>query len=286
MRADLHDDDTLTQETTHVIFRRGTDGGGPGTTVGAQLATIGPLWTPPGGGGQSSWLSTHSFANAVAVPCDLNWSFGLSLALAVGWPNDGLDVGYSRGEGANALFLQGAYIPAAGNHDHAWQIYQGGTVSHPWGHLSWNFYAISSDGAMLQMGNETGAVGDTYGQGGMYPANNNVTRGLSARCSFPASVAGGTAFLFLGTGRRFGGIAVVPGTARLRLRGVIIGLGSALIGAYNAAPVLGGSFPGAVSKPAVLSIVPAATLGMVFHVQAMGVQGTTVKLTNLATVRF
>ena len=114
----------------------------------------------------------------------------------------------------------------------------------------------------------------------------STTCGFSARCSFPSAVAGGKSILYLGTTRVSGGISLFPGTTRVRLSNFIFLLSTATIGSFNATPTTFDGIGGAVSQHPLAARVPAAASGFVAHFQALGVKGSTVMVTNVATTRF
>ena len=120
----------------------------------------------------------------------------------------------------------------------------------------------------------------------MYPLGGSRTCGFSARCSFPSAVAGGGSILYLGAPRLNGGVSLVPGTTRVRIGSVLLVLGGASIGTFNATPTTFNGLGGAVSQHAIGTTVPAVAKGFVGHFQAIGVKGTTILVTNVATTRF
>lgn len=232
----LQDQNGATQENYELLVRAPTPFGTPDPNPSGILVQTGPLSTPPGSPGATSYLITVTFAAAVVLPCKSSFFYGVALAAAPGWTL-GLD-------GAS---VHNAYNPpagAVGSNARAtapvisWQIFDPGSGAivgtAPTPRVA--NIGLGTDQAVLNLGNydpasQRSPAGIDYGLGGLFPAAVGGSRndGLHARISDSIHL-GGTALLLFGV--RFGTPIALPGFAgriHLDLAAPIVQIGLAPI---------------------------------------------------------
>lgn len=249
-RLVMQDQESSTAATYEIVIRGGSGTGGPTT----QLARVGPLSLPPGGGGAAAWRVTTSFQTPITLPgCDQFFAAGVALPAAPSWNTDGLSARIEISSNAHARAIS-----------HAWQTTAAGTQRLTTA-SSWMF-ELRTDASLLQIGAGT----DRYGLEGIFPGTGND---ITARARFaPTTFGGGICAVWLGTWRQPGTV-LFPGTAKLYLSGTFIPAGRRAIGANGEVEMT------------IARNIPASVGGAgIFHLQAAGLNGSTVGLTNTFSI--
>lgn len=201
------DQNSRTQETFHLVVRRGSDANGPGTSSADRIARLGPFKMPSTPVGQlNAWVQTVTLVTALVIPCNSHFAWGAELTSSPNWSSDGMSVHTA----ATGTAHNGQYCHLkAGAHGYYFATGSSKATAEirTWRHR----LGLSAARNVLQLGASGVSLGGgsrlRYGMGGMFPATGETLSGRLSQC-----LAGDTVFSYLSLVQLSGGIALSSGT--------------------------------------------------------------------------
>lgn len=201
------DQNSMTQESFHLVIRSGSDSNGPGTSSADRLARYGPFKMPSTpAGSTNAWIQTITLGSPAVIPCDAHFAWGVELTSSPNWASDGMSCHTSFNRmGSNGQFCH----PNAETHGY---YFSTGSAKATGEVRTWRHrLGLSSLRNVLQLGASGASLGggasQRYGMGGMFPATGETLSGRVTQC-----MAGDTVWSYLGVAYLGGGLSLAPGT--------------------------------------------------------------------------